>query len=91
MKKIKSPLSVGQNVFIRTVTYHYTGRVVGITESEILLDGASWIADSGRWAAAQSNGTLNEVEPYAPGVVSISRASVVDVSSWRHPLPLVQK
>jgi hypothetical protein len=84
--KSKSPLRVGASVIIRTVTYHYTGRIVALTPAEIVLDEAAWIADSGRWSEALAKGTLSEVEPY-PGVVSVARAAVVDVSEWKHALP----
>lgn len=85
-KKTESPIRVGNAVFIRTVTYHYTGKIIGLTASEILLSDAAWIADSGRWANALKTGSLTEVEPY-PGPVSISRHAVVDVSDWSHKLP----
>ena len=89
-QKVSSPLKVGASVFVRTVTFHYTGKVVQLTDQEIVLDDAAWIADSGRWSAALATGSLNEVEPY-PGIVSIARTAVVDVTSWAHPLPRTVK
>lgn len=80
------PYTIGDAVFIRTVTYHYTGRIVAIYPGEIVLADAAWVADSGRWSVALATGTLSEVEPY-PGEVVISRGAVVDVSRWAHPLP----
>lgn len=82
---------VGKNVFVRTVTMSYTGRLVRVTAGELVIGNAAWIADSGRWADALSSGNLNEVEPYPDGDVIISRASVVDVSTWAHPLPRTTK
>jgi hypothetical protein len=84
------PYHVGDAVFIRTVTYHYTGRIVAITPGEIVLAEAAWIADSGRFSVALATGTLSEVEPYPAGVV-ISRGAIVDVSPWAHPLPRMAK
>ena len=84
------PYHVGDNVFIRTVTYHYTGKIAAITPGEIVLSDAAWIADSGRFHVALATGTLSEVEPYPAGVV-ISRGAIVDVSPWAHPLPRVAK
>ena len=81
----------GKNVFIRTVTYHYTGRVVSVSKSTIVLEEAAWIGDSGRWSAALATGVLDEVEPYPAGPVCISRGAVVDVSVWGHPLPRTVK
>ena len=86
----KSPLAVGNSVFIRTITYHYTGKIVSISPEEILLETAAWIASSGRWNAALTSGTLDEVEPFPDGV-SIARASVVDISPWKHGLPTTVK
>ena len=81
-----SPYHVGDAVFVRTVTYHYTGRIAAIYPGEISLAEAAWIADSGRFSVALATGTLSEVEPYPAGVV-ISRGAIVDVSPWAHPLP----
>lgn len=85
-----SPYHVGDAVFVRTVTYHYTGRISAIYPGEIVLADAAWIADSGRFHAALATGTLAEVEPY-PAEVGISRGAIVDVSPWAHPLPRVAK
>jgi hypothetical protein len=81
-----SPYNLGDSVFIRTVTYHYTGRISAIYPGEIVLADAAWIADSGRFHVALATGALSEVEPYPAGVV-ISRGAIVDVSPWAHPLP----
>lgn len=76
----------GKNVFIRTVTYHYIGRLMGVRDGEIILEDASWIASSGRWHTALATGVLEEVEPY-PGVCCVSLAAKVDICGWLHPLP----
>lgn len=86
------PYKIGETVFIRTVTYHYTGKILAVYPNEIVLADAAWIADSGRWSAALQNGTLSEVEPYPDGAaVVISRGAIVDVSSWQHALPRAVK
>jgi hypothetical protein len=90
-KLVTGPLSVGATVLIRTITMYYTGRVVGLSDAEILLEDAAWIADVGRFADALRTGALSEIEPYPDGVVSINRGSVVDVCAWAHPLPRTQK
>jgi hypothetical protein len=82
-----SPLSVGTQVFIRTVTFYYTGLVVGITPEEVLLIEASWIPSSGRWHETLAKGIVEECEPYPAGVVSVSRSAIVDVASWNFDLP----
>jgi len=81
---------IGKAVFIRTVTMHYTGMVKAVSEKEILISDAAWIADSGRFHDALKNGTLKEVEPYVTDVV-ISQGAILDLSEWLHDLPKAQK
>lgn len=81
---------VGKAYLIRTVTMHYTGRVVEVTDSDVVLEEAAWIADTGRYSNSLAEGTLSEVEPY-PGRVSVCRGAMVDFAEWKHQLPKVQK
>ena len=82
----------GEKVFIRSVTHHYTGRVVEVTADEIVLTEAAWIADDGRFANALANGTLSEVEPFPPDApVRIGRGAIVEWTLWGHDLPTEQK
>ncbi len=81
-----SQMVKGNNVFIRTVTHYYTGTILEVTEHEIVLADAAWVADTGRFSAALTTGSLSEVEPF-PDTVSVNRGAVVDVTHWRHPLP----
>ena len=85
-------LKIEEKYLIRTVTMMYTGKLIAITDSDLLLEGAAWIADSGRYADALENGVkeLNEVEPY-PNEVIVSRSAIVDAAVWRHSLPREQK
>ena len=84
------PYQVGKNYFIRTVTHHYTGRLVKVTAKELVLEDAAWIADDGRFMNALKDGTLNEIEPFQDDVV-IGRGAVLDATVWRHALPRSQK
>jgi len=80
-------LALCKTVIIRTVTYHYVGRVKRVSKDGFLvLEDCSWVADSGRWNSALVNGTLDEVEPM-PGLVGINIASIIDISEWNHALP----
>jgi hypothetical protein len=81
---------VGKNYFIRTVTMYYTGRITRISDTDIVLEDAAWIADTGRFHNALKGGTLNEVEPFINPVI-IPRGVVVDATIWDHELPRVQK
>ena len=80
---------VGQKLFIRTVTYHMTGKVVKRMGAFIQLEDAAWIADSGRFSDAIKNGELSEVEPV--GTMWVNLQSIVDFFPWRHKLPTDQK
>lgn len=89
--KHMSPYIVGKAYLIRTVTNYLIGRVVCVMETEIIIEDASWVADTGRYANAIETGVLKEVEPYPDGNVIVGRGSVVDACEWRHPLPRDQK
>jgi len=82
------PYTIGAHYIIRTVTMYYTGQLIEVYPSELVLSDAAWIADTGRWSAALATGKLNEVEPYpGEGRCIVSRAAIVDVAPWPHPLP----
>lgn len=80
---------VGKSFFFRTVTYHLTGRVVKVIGDLLVLENAAWIADSGRFMQAITDGVLNEVEPVGDAIINLS--TVTDMFPWKHPLPVTQK
>ena len=82
---------LAKNVFIRTVTHHYTGKALCIKDGFLMLKDCSWIADDGRFSTALSKGVFEEVEPFPDGNVFISLGSILDVSEWMHELPRKQK
>lgn len=89
---VMSPYVIGENYFIRTVTFHYTGRLIAIYPNEIVLACAAWIADDGRFADALKTGIFQEVEPYPPeNLVVIGRGAIVDATILNTPLPTQQK
>lgn len=81
---------LGKSYLIRGVTMYYTGCLVKVTETDLVLEDAAWIADTGRFADALKSAELNEVEPYENPVI-VSRGSIVDATIWNHPLPRTQK
>lgn len=81
---------IGEAVFVRTVTHHYTGRLVAVDDVFLRLEEAAWIADDGRFTQALADGMLSEVEPY-PGACLVAIGSVVDLCEWGHDLPRTQK
>ncbi len=82
-----TPLKVGTNYFVRTITMYYTGRLVEVYGKWLVLEDTAWIASTGRFSNALKTGQLDEVEPYPDGEVVINREAVVDASGWAHPLP----
>ena len=72
------PWVIGKNYLIRTVTMIQTGRLVAVTQQELVLEDAAWIADTGRFADALRTGKFNEVEPFPDGHVIVGRGAIVD-------------
>jgi hypothetical protein len=73
-----SAWEIGKNYLIRTVTMIDTGRLVAVTPTELVLEDAAWIADTGRFADAIKSATFNEIEPFPDGRVIIGRRAVID-------------
>jgi hypothetical protein len=73
-----SAWEIGKIYLIRTVTMIDTGRLVAVTEHELVLEDAAWIADTGRFADALSKCEFNEVEPFPAGRVIVGRGAVID-------------
>ena len=77
---------VGKAYFIRTVTMYMTGRLIKVTPTELVLEEAAWIADTGRFSSAMKTGSFSEVEPYN-GPVIVGRGSIIDAQEWSLVLP----
>jgi hypothetical protein len=77
---------VGRSVVIRTVTYHYIGRITFVSDTELVLDNASWLAVSKRYSITLTTGEVDELEPFIDPV-SLNRGAIVDGTLWRHALP----
>jgi len=91
IKSSDLPFEVGEAYFFRTVTYHTVAKVKKIVGNFLILDEASWIADSGRFGEFINDGkvyesTATEVEPIEVPVI-LNTNSIVDSFVWRHPLP----
>lgn len=86
----KSIWQLGKAYFIRTVTMHLIGELAIITDKELVLKNASWVADSGRFHDALKTGQLNEVEPFINDVI-LNRESIIDATAWDHEIPTCQK
>ena len=86
------PYILNENYFIRTVTFHYTGKLIAVYDDELVLSTAAWIADDGRFADALKNTDFNEIEPFpADKTPIIGRGSIIDAVIQDGPLPTKQK
>ena len=83
------PWVIGQAYHVETVTKYWTGRLVAVYDSELILEDAAWIAHTGRYADFFENGP-EEVEP-VPGPVGISRGAIVAWQEWPIALPREQR
>lgn len=85
------PFEVGESYFFRTVTYHTVARVKKIVGSFLVLEEASWIADSGRLGEFVNDGkvyesTSSEVEPIEVPMY-LSMNAIADAFLWKNKMP----
>ena len=73
-----SAWEIGKIYLIRTVTMIDTGKLVAVTEHELIIEDAAWIADTGRFMQAVEKAEFGEVEPFPSGKVIIGRGSIID-------------
>lgn len=73
-----SAWEIGKTYLIRTVTMIDTGVVLAVTDHEIVLEDAAWIADTGRFSDAIAKAEFSEVEPFPSGKVIVGRGSIID-------------
>lgn len=76
---------VGQNVFLRTVTYHALGTVKQVVGNFVELENASWVADSGRFNEFLKGASPNENEPIT-GRFFVNLDTVVDFTVGVNPV-----
>lgn len=85
------PFTIDDNYFIRTVTHHFTGKLVAVYDQELVLTTAAWIADDGRFADSMKDGKYAEIEPYPQDKrVVIGRGALIDAHTTDNPLPTKQ-
>jgi hypothetical protein len=86
----QSPVELGEAYLFRTVTHIEVGRVKAIRGDFVMLEDASWIADTGRYHDCLVSGVFSEVEPY-PITTTINMGSLINFAPWPHVLPRKQK
>lgn len=82
---MKHPFEIGKKYFIRTATYFQLGRLKEIKGKWLILEEASWIADTGRFHEFLRDGKCNEYESFIEDVY-IPLDSVIDITLWTHSL-----
>lgn len=80
---------IGKNYLIRTVTMIQTGRLIKVTDKELVLEDAAWIANTGRFSDNLKSCEFNEVEPFFSPVI-VGRGAIIDAVQIK-TLPRVQK
>lgn len=81
---------IGSQYLIRTVTHYYTGRLAAITNTDLVLEDAAWVASTGRFYDSLKNSTVDECEPFVNPVI-VQRGAIVDATVWNGNLPRDQK
>lgn len=79
-----------KNVFIKTVTMFYVGRLASENENFIFLEEAAWIADTGRFYNFLKDGKVNEVEPFVDPI-AVNKNAIIEITQWNHDLLKKQK
>jgi hypothetical protein len=70
---------VGKSYLIRTVTMIQVGNLEKVTDKEIVLSNAAWIADTGRFSESIISGDFDEVEMFSSShCVIVNRSSLID-------------
>jgi hypothetical protein len=78
-EKKPHPYQLGKNYLIRTVTMIQAGRLVAVYDSELVLEDASWIADTGRFSKSLVSCDFKEVEMFNYPVI-VNRSSIIDAT-----------
>ena len=80
---------IGKPYLIRTVTMIQTGILAKVTEHELVLRDACWIANTGRFHdALKDPSVIQEAEPFVNDCI-VGRGSIVDATIW-HAVKLEQ-
>ena len=88
---IPLPFEVGKKYLIRTVTMVDVGRVTAIVGKFIVMEDASWIADTGRFhECLQKSDVFNEIEPFKHPLY-VNTDSIIDATPWPYALPTQAK
>jgi hypothetical protein len=79
-------LKVGEGYLIFTLAFHYIGRVVSVTLTDVVLEDAGCVFETGDLTLAISKGKLTNVELLPRGWIQSTEA-IIGASPWPHKLP----
>lgn len=81
------PFEIGKSYLLRTITMVDVGRVTKICGKFIIMEDASWIADTGRFfECLRKSDVFIEVEPFAHPIM-VNTDAIVDATLWPYQLP----
>jgi hypothetical protein len=73
-----SAYTVGKNYVIRTVTMTILGKLKAVYDNELVLESASWVADTGRFNEfLKDTSKVKENEPFQNDAI-VGRGAIVD-------------
>ncbi len=78
---------IGTAYLIRTVTHYFVGRLAAVTDTDLVLEDAAWVASTGRYSDALVTGKLDELEPCL-GRHIVARGGLIDAAEWGYSLPM---
>lgn len=88
------PFDVGTAYLFRTIGYHWLGKVASIRGKFLVLEDATWVADTGRYSESLSGKiaelSSSELEP-SPRPVVLNTDHITDAVSWPFQIPKVVK
>lgn len=73
-----NPWVLNSRYLVRTSATVTVGKLVAITDFEVLLEDSGWISNAGRLSDAILRAKNGEVEPLSSGDVIISRYAIID-------------
>lgn len=85
------PFEVGKSYLLRTITLVNVGRVTKIVGKYLVMEDASWIADTGRFfECLRKSDVFIEVEPFTHPLF-VNTDSIIDATLWPYQLPTQPK
>ena len=85
-----APFVIGRDYFIQTPTHYFLGTLIMVTDEELVLISASWVADTGRLNKFLDGSSPKENEPYPEGVeVIIGRGALISASERKIVLEVI--